>query len=266
MLMALPSESGAVAFAAKRAEFLPVEGLRLYFPSGHQTRLEKVAYWLKRLHRDPVVWLQPSEEGWVIDLNGAKQQFSDELVKSYPYSSESSWPRWLNGTVTLTPEFETGEGFQPRLAFFLTELAVAKAKTPSPQPTSVVVNQFITGDYHMSSDQYHISGQAAAIGPNARVEGNTFVQQWTQAASDLDLPALASELALLRAALRKEAQDIEHDQALASVASAEAAAKQSDGPATLKHLKSAGKWAFDVATKIGTTVAAKAIQNAIGIS
>ena len=145
MLMALPSESGAVAFAAKRAEFLRVEGLCLYFPSGHQTRLEKVAYWLKRLHRDPVVWLQPSEDAWVIDLNGAKQQFSDDLVKSYPSSSASSWPCWLNGMVTLTPEFDTGEGFQPRLAFFLTELAVAKAKAPSPQTTSVVVNQFIAG-------------------------------------------------------------------------------------------------------------------------
>ena len=44
MLMALPSENGAIAFAAMRAEFLPIEGLRLYFPSGHQTRLEKIEY------------------------------------------------------------------------------------------------------------------------------------------------------------------------------------------------------------------------------
>ena len=144
-LLVLPSASGAVAFAARRAELLPVAGLCLYFPSGPQTRLEKVAYWLKRLHRNPVVWLQPSEDAWVMDLNGAKQQFSDDLVKSYPSSSALSWPCWLNGMVTLTPEFETGEGFQPRLAFFLTELAVAKAKAPSPQTTSVVVNQFIAG-------------------------------------------------------------------------------------------------------------------------
>jgi hypothetical protein len=195
-------------------------------------------------------------------------QFSNELIKSYPYSSDVSWPRWLYGSVALSPELETGNGFTPRLAFLLTELAVSKAKAPSPQlgnTAGVVVNQFITGGYRMSSDQYYVSGQVGAVGPNANAEGNTFIQQWTQTASSIDLQALATELALLRTELRKYAHDIEHDQALASVASAEAAAKQSDGPTTLKHLKSAGKWALDTATKIGTTVAAKAIQSALGI-
>jgi hypothetical protein len=268
MLMALLSENGEITFAAKRAEFIPIEGLRIYFPSNHQTRLEKVEYWLKRLHRDPVDWIRPSEEAWTIDIDGAKTQFSSELAKSYPYSSDVSWPRWLHGSVVISPELETGKDFAPRLAFLLTELAVSKAKAPSPQLNNMaglVVNHFIAGDYHMSSDQYHVSGQVGAVGPNANAEGNTFIQQWAQSTSSLDFQNLAAELALLRAELRTEAQEIEHDQALASVASAELAAKQNDGPTTLKHLKSAGKWALDTATKIGTTVAAKAIQNALGI-
>jgi hypothetical protein len=266
MLMALPSADGEVSFAAKKAEFLPVEGLRLYFPSGHQTRLEKIAYWLKRLHRNPIPWVRPSEEKWIIDLEGAKQQFSNELAKSYPYSGEANWPHWFDGSVALSPELETGSGFEPRLALFLTELAVAKAKAPPPQSSSTpgaVVHQFIKEVHHMSSDQYHVSGQAGAVGPHSRAEGNTFVQRWAQSAADIDLPALAAELAILRAELRRESQEIEHDQAVANVGSAEAAAKQNDGPSALKHLKDAGKWALDVATKIGTTVAAKAIENAL---
>jgi hypothetical protein len=65
--------------------------------------------------------------------------------------------------------------------------------------------------------------------------------------------------------MRKEAVDVEHDQAIASVGAAESAAKKQDGSGALQHLKAAGKWALDIATKIGTTVAAKAIQTAIGL-
>jgi hypothetical protein len=229
MLMALPSADGEVSFAAKKAEFLPVEGLRLYFPSGHQTRLEKIEYWLKRLHRNPIPWLKPSEEKWIIELEGAKQRFSNELVKSYPYSPDATWPHWLDGSVALSPELETGSAFQPRLALFLTELAIAKAKAPPPQSSNssgTVLYQFIKEVHHMSSDQYHVSGQAGSVGPHSRAEGNTFVQQWAQSAADLDLPVLAAELATLRAALRRESQEIEHDQVVASVGSAEAAANR----------------------------------------
>jgi hypothetical protein len=52
---------------------------------------------------------------------------------------------------------------------------------------------------------------------------------------------------------------------VSSVGAAEAAAKNKDGPSALKHLKEAGSWALDVATKIGTTVAAKVIENSLRI-
>lgn len=118
---------------------------------------------------------------------------------------------------------------------------------------------------HMGTNNFNVSGQGNVVGPNARIDNQTNTQQWAQASGNLDLNALAKELGTLRAALRVEGKDLEHDQALASVAAAEAAAKVNDGAAALKHLKAAGKWAFDVATKIGTTVAAKAIEGALHI-
>jgi hypothetical protein len=113
-------------------------------------------------------------------------------------------------------------------------------------------------------DQYTV-GQAGAVGPHSRAENISFQQVWNHAARDIDLDQLSAELHSLRAAMRQQAFDVAHDKGLAEIAAAEEAAQQKDGPKTIKHLKAAGKWAFDVATKIGTAVAAKAIQIAIGI-
>lgn len=112
-------------------------------------------------------------------------------------------------------------------------------------------------------DHYNITGQVGAVGRNAKAEGNTFNQLLQQTASNIDLPALAAELETLRISMRKHATEIEHDQAVVCIGAAEISAKNQDGAGALEHLKSAGKWAFDVATKIGTAVAAKAIQTAI---
>jgi len=133
-----------------------------------------------------------------------------------------------------------------------------------PSSEQVVVQQFFSKETSMG-DQYNVTGQVGAVGPNARAENNTFNQAWQNAAANIDMQALAAELAVLRASMRKEATDIEHDQAIASIGAAEGAAKKQDGAGAISHLKSAGKWAFDVATKIGTTVAAKAIQTAVGL-
>lgn len=128
----------------------------------------------------------------------------------------------------------------------------------------VVVQQFFSKELSMG-DQYNVTGQAGAIGPNSKAENNIFNQVLQQAASSLDLPVLARELATLRKSMREQATEVEHDQAVASIGAAETAAKQQDGAGVLEHLKSAGKWALDVATTIGTTVAAQAIQNAAGL-
>lgn len=92
-----------------------------------------------------------------------------------------------------------------------------------------------------------------------------FTQAWAQASPDVDLNQLARELATLRREMKKEATTAEQDASIGQLALAESAATQGDGPGVLARLAEAGKWALDVATKIGTTVAAAAIKSSLGI-
>jgi hypothetical protein len=64
--------------------------------------------------------------------------------------------------------------------------------------------------------------------------------------------------------LKKDAVEPEHDITVSEVAKAEQAAKTGNGAKALEYLKSAGKWAFDTAKKIGTSVAAEAIKKSMG--
>jgi hypothetical protein len=82
-----------------------------------------------------------------------------------------------------------------------------------------------------------------------------------------DLTAIANELASLRKVLRKEnsGEEPERDAAIGAVALAEKAARAGDRNKMLDHLKSAGTWASDVATKIGVNLASAALKSAIGL-
>lgn len=115
-------------------------------------------------------------------------------------------------------------------------------------------------------DKYEICGQVGAVGRHAKAEGNTFQQIYQEATSELDFGQLAGELATLREALKSEATTGQQYLALAAVVEATEAAEQGDGPTALERLKAAGQWAFEVATKIGTSVAAKALQQSMGLS
>ena len=117
---------------------------------------------------------------------------------------------------------------------------------------------------HITMGDSYNAQQAGAMGPNAKASNMSFQQIWTQNCADLDMAHLAMELRDLRAEMKSRSTEIEHDAAIASVGAAEQAAGQADVVTVLKHLKQAGRWAFEIATKIGTTVAAKAIENAIG--
>ncbi|MEM1044349.1 MAG: hypothetical protein AAF845_01830 [Bacteroidota bacterium] len=94
-----------------------------------------------------------------------------------------------------------------------------------------------------------------AIGPGASVDRT----EWRQEVAP-DMEALIEDLALLRAAMKQEATSVEHDVAVGSVAAAEAAAREGDSKGVRKHLKAAGKWALDAATKIGVSAATEAIK------
>jgi len=111
-------------------------------------------------------------------------------------------------------------------------------------------------------DSYKV-GQAGAVGPNAHSHDMTFNQVWTELQATIDIPMLAEELSRLRREMRKAAIEPEQDIATSEIARAEQSAKAGDGSKTVAYLKSAGKWALDVATKIGTSIAAEAIKKSM---
>ncbi len=117
-------------------------------------------------------------------------------------------------------------------------------------------------------DQYNI-GQAGAVGPGSHADHSVFQQGERGPLADMDLSALAEELALLLGPLKTEAQTPEQDISVGAVAGAEAAARAGNREDTLKHLEAAGNWALDVATKLGTAIgtglAVAALKGAKGL-
>ena len=116
-------------------------------------------------------------------------------------------------------------------------------------------------------DQYNVKneGQIGAIGTDVRAKDMNFNQTWNQLAGEIDLRELASELAKLRQEMKNEAIETEHHIALGEIAKAEQAAKSGDGPKVLEHLRSAGTWALEAATKIGSKLAIEVIKHSLGL-
>ncbi len=114
------------------------------------------------------------------------------------------------------------------------------------------------------SDMY-TAGQIGAQGPKAHAYDLTFNQIWNQVSDRINLSKLAEELAELRLKLKKDATEPEHDISIGAIASAESSAKKGNGPETLELLSKAGKWALDVAIKIGIPVATEALKTALGL-
>lgn len=112
-------------------------------------------------------------------------------------------------------------------------------------------------------DQYS-AGQAGAMGPGAKAKNMTFEQVWVQNRDAIDLTELADELGKLRSAMKKEETTAEQDASIGDVAKAEEAAKKGLGSTCLEYLGKAGKWSWEIANKIGVSVAAKAIEKAMG--
>ncbi|MCP3717061.1 hypothetical protein [Paraburkholderia sp. CNPSo 3281] len=134
------------------------------------------------------------------------------------------------------------------------------------QPATAAANPSHTHHYygavHMG-DKF-VAKQAGAMGPNARADHNVF-QQVNADHADIDLNALAADLARLRTAMKSEDTSADNDEAIGQVASAEKAAKNGDKQGAIEHLKEAGAWAFEVAKKIGVEVAVSALKRALGM-
>lgn len=72
-------------------------------------------------------------------------------------------------------------------------------------------------------------------------------------------------MAKLKVAMEAEARQPSERFAVGAIAAAEESAKQKDGPKVVEYLKSAGKWAFSIAEKIGVDLAKEALKNSLGM-
>jgi hypothetical protein len=103
------------------------------------------------------------------------------------------------------------------------------------------------------------------VGAGAHVHNVEVTQDFSSHVTQINLPLLADELARLRAAMRADAKTLEQDAAVGAVADAEIAARAGDRPRALERLKAAGKWALDVAMKIGVEIATSALKVQLGL-
>jgi hypothetical protein len=118
---------------------------------------------------------------------------------------------------------------------------------------------------HVEMSEYNITGsQVGAVGPGARAHDMTF-QQTNIDDSDIDAATLAAELDQLREELARTASERDQYADLVAVSDAAAEAREGRTAEALKKLTAVGKWALDVATKIGVTVATEALKRATGL-
>jgi len=119
-------------------------------------------------------------------------------------------------------------------------------------------------EFNLMEAKYKITGgQQGAVGDGATA--SYFNQVWTTSGTQINLPQLATELAGLRSGLNAQVKVETHRAAANEVALAEQSAKAGDGPRALEHLKKAGAWFWDAATKIGIGVATAAAKTALGL-
>jgi hypothetical protein len=116
----------------------------------------------------------------------------------------------------------------------------------------------------MTGDTF-ITRNAGAVGPHATAHNTTITEHHGAPLAGVDLSALAVQLGSLKQAMKADAQDTSHFEAVAAISAAEDAAKKNDGSTTFAKLKTAGNWAFETATKIGVSVAAEALKKTIGL-
>ena len=139
----------------------------------------------------------------------------------------------------------------------LPESDVAKIAERTIYNNCTIVEQQ-AGEIH-TGDKYE-TGQAGVVGPHSTAINSTFTQTWNEHGSHIDLSELVSELATLSKKMTERSSEPGHQVSIGNVEAAKQSAENGDGAKTLEYLKSAGKWAIDVAREIGVAVAVSAIK------
>jgi hypothetical protein len=107
-------------------------------------------------------------------------------------------------------------------------------------------------------DNYNVN-QAGAVGPGARATNTLFNNQ-----EAISIGVLAEELERVLITAKAQAGPSQKP-SLRALSEATEVARSGNLNGTLEKLETAGGWALEIATKIGTTVAAEAINKALGL-
>ena len=105
-------------------------------------------------------------------------------------------------------------------------------------------------------DINNVNGNAAAVGSNAQAN-NTQITQINNIQDNIDPIILLESLLLLREEMRKLAIIPEEIIDTAKIAEAEIAVKKGDISKAKVILSTAGKWTYDIATKLGIAIVVK---------
>jgi len=120
------------------------------------------------------------------------------------------------------------------------------------------------GGITMSEFKNTIQGNfQGAMGDSAQASNLSYNQIGNRIEASMDLTQLAGDLLKLRQAMSEEAKGPAHYIALGEVAKAEEAAMTKNSSKVAESLGGAGKWALDVATKIGASLAIEAIKESM---
>lgn len=133
---------------------------------------------------------------------------------------------------------------------------------------NITINNAIHLDHSMSTTSYtsnvsHSSDISVAQGTGNQAtagSGNAPIL------SASDAESLTADLTRLRAGMRAEATDVDHDLAVAAVAEAQKAAEAKDPATVTTKLRAAGTWALSIAEKLGLAAATEAIKRALTAS
>jgi hypothetical protein len=115
-------------------------------------------------------------------------------------------------------------------------------------------------------DTYNVSGQAGAVGHDAKSESSTFIKSSGSLVSDEELVALAAQLEVVRLAMKERitgSPSAEQDEQIGQIAKAQIAAEQGNQSGAISHLKNVGKWAMSVAKDTGAEIVARILSNLI---
>ncbi len=143
---------------------------------------------------------------------------------------------------------------------------------PCGKSTEDVSIEKLLGDYERPEDKEKM--ERLQIEPPIRVEISPHIEvsptieqkSATEQNVMIDLFALAEKLEDIRKQIRSQSNDsLEADVAVGEIAKAQKAAKEGDYSRVTEHLKAAGKWAFDFASSVGSSLVAEAIKKSMGM-